>query len=279
MSAYAGPPISAFQGQIRGSSTLLRDHISKEMNELNLERCRCIPKLTPGADWRVLQEIIQQHPERTLYKVRCTATHRFYAWCPLLACFAETTYSAAACRLDIPDLIGMIPQNDALSCSHINGTYVGCSSGRLAEPLFEGHAWYHTAHSCRNNAQVRGVIVKERSVQTAQGHEGMQKCCAGALQGQPLVPWCLPNTADRHNGWRGLFGRLDYDGHFPTSVTDPQPMGKVKPVLIPLLDKPSALSVPLTRETCPSMTLMLQELQLVSRTVLQEQAVSPQSVY
>ena len=94
------------------------------MNELNLERCRCIPKLTPGADWRVLQEIIEQHPERTLYKVRCTATHRFYAWCPLLAYFAETTYFAAACRLDIPDLIGMIPQNDTLSCSHINGTYV-----------------------------------------------------------------------------------------------------------------------------------------------------------
>ena len=63
-----------------------------------------------------------------------------------------------------------------------------------------------------------------------QGHEGRHKCCVGALQGQPLVPWCLPNTADRHNGWRGLFGRLDYDGHFPTSVTDPQPMGKVKPV-------------------------------------------------
>ncbi len=48
-----------------------------------------------------------------------------------------------------------------------------------------------------------------------------------AVQGQPLVPWCLPNTAQRHNGWRGLFGRLDYQGHFPTSVTDPQPMGKV----------------------------------------------------
>lgn len=32
---------------------------------------------------------------------------------------------------------------------------------------------------------------------------------------------------DRHNGWRGLFGRLDLNGHFPTSTTDPQPMGKV----------------------------------------------------
>lgn len=47
------------------------------------------------------------------------------------------------------------------------------------------------------------------------------------FKGQPLVPWCLPNTADRHNGWRGLFGRLDWAGHFPTSTTDPQPMGKV----------------------------------------------------
>jgi len=43
----------------------------------------------------------------------------------------------------------------------------------------------------------------------------------------PLVPPCLPNTAARHNGWRGLYGRLDLDGHFPTSTTDPQPMGKV----------------------------------------------------
>uniref|UniRef100_A0A803KRA2 DNA (cytosine-5-)-methyltransferase n=1 Tax=Chenopodium quinoa TaxID=63459 RepID=A0A803KRA2_CHEQI len=41
-----------------------------------------------------------------------------------------------------------------------------------------------------------------------------------------LVPWCLPNTAERHNQWKGLFGRLDWEGNFPTSITDPQPMGK-----------------------------------------------------
>ena len=57
------------------------------------------------------------------------------------------------------------------------------------------------------------------------------------LQGQPLVPWCLPNTADRHNGWRGLFGRLDWAGHFPTSTTDPQPMGKVGQVFHPDQDR------------------------------------------
>lgn len=42
-----------------------------------------------------------------------------------------------------------------------------------------------------------------------------------------LVPWCLPNTAERHNQWKGLFGRLDWEGYFQTSITDPQPMGKV----------------------------------------------------
>ncbi|KAF5825508.1 S-adenosyl-L-methionine-dependent methyltransferase [Dunaliella salina] len=42
---------------------------------------------------------------------------------------------------------------------------------------------------------------------------------------------------DRHNGWRGLFGRLDLHGHFPTSTTDPQPMGKVGQVFHPTQDR------------------------------------------
>ena len=66
----------------------------------------------------------------------------------------------------------------------------------------------------------------------------MQRSSRGvAVQGQALVPWCLPNTADRHNGWRGLFGRLNWRGHFPTSVTDPQPMGKVGQVFHPDQDR------------------------------------------
>lgn len=52
-----------------------------------------------------------------------------------------------------------------------------------------------------------------------------------------MVPWCLPNTAERHNNWRGLFGRLDENGHFPTSTTDPQPMGKVGQVFHPDQDR------------------------------------------
>ena len=65
----AGPPVSAFQKGIRGRATVLRDHICKEMNALNLERCRCIPKNVPGADWRVLQQIVAQDPSREKYEV------------------------------------------------------------------------------------------------------------------------------------------------------------------------------------------------------------------
>ncbi|KAK7314847.1 hypothetical protein VNO77_33375 [Canavalia gladiata] len=106
---YQNDPASWFQKKIRGDMVVLTDHISKEMNELNLIRCQKIPK-RPGADWR-----------------------------------------------DLPD------------------EKIKLSTGQVVD----------------------------------------------------LIPWCLPNTAKRHNQWKGLFGRLDWQGNFPTSITDPQPMGKV----------------------------------------------------
>ncbi|BBN15236.1 DNA (cytosine-5)-methyltransferase 1 [Marchantia polymorpha subsp. ruderalis] len=106
---YTEPAQSWFQMHTRGKTDVLTDHISKEMNELNLIRCQRIPK-RPGADWR-----------------------------------------------DLP------------------AEKIKLSTGQLVD----------------------------------------------------LIPWCLPNTAARHNQWKGLFGRLDWDGNFPTSITDPQPMGKV----------------------------------------------------
>jgi len=41
-----------------------------------------------------------------------------------------------------------------------------------------------------------------------------------------VIPWCLPHTGNRHNHWAGLYGRLDWDGFFSTTVTNPEPMGK-----------------------------------------------------
>lgn len=67
--AFAGPAISAFQRRVRGEEAILRDHICKEMNALNFERCCCIPKNQPGADWRVLQEIVDRDPSRAKFQV------------------------------------------------------------------------------------------------------------------------------------------------------------------------------------------------------------------
>ncbi|XP_014214363.1 DNA (cytosine-5)-methyltransferase 1 [Copidosoma floridanum] len=52
-------------------------------------------------------------------------------------------------------------------------------------------------------------------------------------QDNTLIPWCLPHTANRHNNWAGLYGRIEWDGFFSTTITNPEPMGKQGRVLHP----------------------------------------------
>lgn len=70
----------------------------------------------------------------------------------------------------------------------------------------------------------------------------MRGVCSCATGGQcdpmdrqfnTLIPWCLPHTGNRHNHWAGLYGRLEWDGYFSTTVTNPEPMGKQGRVLHP----------------------------------------------
>lgn len=70
--AYTTEAQTAFQRGIRGETSVLRDHICKKLNELNMERCRCIPKNVPGADWRTLQEIVKADPAREQFQVMLT---------------------------------------------------------------------------------------------------------------------------------------------------------------------------------------------------------------
>ncbi|XP_076247573.1 DNA (cytosine-5)-methyltransferase PliMCI [Calliopsis andreniformis] len=68
---------------------------------------------------------------------------------------------------------------------------------------------------------------------------GVCSCCAGKScdpmdrQYNTLIPWCLPHTGNRHNHWAGLYGRLEWDGFFGTTITNPEPMGKQGRVLHP----------------------------------------------
>lgn len=72
---YKDEPVSWFQKKIRGDTAVLIDHISKEMNELNLIRCQKIPK-RPGADWRDLpDEKVHLSANFTRWSVYLTGIH------------------------------------------------------------------------------------------------------------------------------------------------------------------------------------------------------------
>ena len=53
-----------------------------------------------------------------------------------------------------------------------------------------------------------------------------KSCDPSDKQFGTLIPWCLPHTGNRHNHWAGLYGRLEWNGYFSTTVTNPEPMGK-----------------------------------------------------
>ncbi|XP_054016177.1 DNA (cytosine-5)-methyltransferase 1-like isoform X1 [Hylaeus anthracinus] len=80
---------------------------------------------------------------------------------------------------------------------------------------------------------------KKAGMSTTGAYRGVCICCTGKpcdptdRQFNTLIPWCLPHTGNRHNHWAGLYGRLEWDGFFGTTITNPEPMGKQGRVLHP----------------------------------------------
>lgn len=71
-------------------------------------------------------------------------------------------------------------------------------------------------------------------------------CDPADRQFNTLIPWCLPHTGNRHNHWAGLYGRLEWDGFFSTTVTNPEPMGKQVQHVGPNTSKQRVLTLSLT---------------------------------
>ncbi|XP_060107963.1 DNA (cytosine-5)-methyltransferase 1 [Heteronotia binoei] len=85
----------------------------------------------------------------------------------------------------------------------------------------------YTHHDKKNGRSSSGAL---RGVcSCAEG----KPCDPADRQFNTLIPWCLPHTGNRHNHWAGLYGRLEWDGFFSTTVTNPEPMGKQGRVLHP----------------------------------------------
>ncbi|XP_047387721.1 DNA (cytosine-5)-methyltransferase 1 isoform X2 [Sciurus carolinensis] len=98
---------------------------------------------------------------------------------------------------------------------------VRLTDGTLAKKL------RYTYHDKKNGRSSSGAL---RGVCSCV--EG-RACDPSARQFNTLIPWCLPHTGNRHNHWAGLYGRLEWDGFFSTTVTNPEPMGKQGRVLHP----------------------------------------------
>lgn len=98
---------------------------------------------------------------------------------------------------------------------------VRLSDGNKTKKLRYTHHDKRNGKSC--TGELRGVC------SCAEGNP----CDPMHRQFNTIVPWCLPHTGNRHNHWAGLYGRLEWDGFFSTTVTNPEPMGKQGRVLHP----------------------------------------------
>lgn len=87
---YGGEPISWFQKKIRGNTIALNDHISKEMNELNLIRCQRIPK-RPGCDWHDL-------PDEKVNAIYLAVAFTSFCALPYIPCISGMLTVMSVCR-------------------------------------------------------------------------------------------------------------------------------------------------------------------------------------
>nr|CAD7585555.1 unnamed protein product [Timema genevievae] len=202
---YKNCRISPFQKQMRGNSKILHDHETKSLSRLCQERIKNIPKKS-GADWRDLPNIEIKNKDGLLHHV-CDG-------CGLLYLHTNTTeYHLNSLTivlievhlLDKKDLSGIVDQ-------------------------FAQQKSRQYKYGKDQNGIMRGVC------SCADGKVN-ESCNINDRQFNTLIPWWLPHTAERNNNFAGVYGRLDWEDHFSTTLTKPNPQGKQGRVLHPQEDR------------------------------------------
>ena len=115
----------------------------------------------------------------------------------------------------------LIPTKQGADWRDLPNKVVQLSDGTKTQKLEYNH--HDTACGYGPNGSFRGVCP------CANG----KQCNPADKQTNTLIPWGLPHTSNRHNNWAGLYGRVEWDGFFSTTVTNPEPMGKQGRVLHP----------------------------------------------
>ena len=183
------PPLPQLRGSGTSSETpLLLDHMCKPLSQLVEARMKHIPT-APGSDWRLLPNISVRLGDGTWTKKLWDHT----------------------IDNDIPS-----PPPSFWPEKNFVLFYTSSYLNYLSFPFSREYNYHDIRNGRSKQGHLRGVCP------CASG----EPCDSIDRQHNTLIPWCLPHTANRHNQWAGLYGRLEWDGFFSTTVTNPEPMGK-----------------------------------------------------
>ena len=194
--SYKGEARSNFQKKIRKGSEVLRDHVTKNMAPLIEARFELIPT-APGSDWRDL---------------------------PNKAMTLKDGSTVKKLRYEFEDI-----KNGRSSTGAKRGV-CGCMEGGKCDPADKQdrtlipwclpHTSARSAILCINISCLTPCVLLEYLY-------SCNNLCIAIVYLYSNVLCC------RHNQWAGLYGRVEWDGFFSTTITNPEPMGKQGRVLHP----------------------------------------------
>ena len=77
------------------------------------------------------------------------------------------------------------------------------------------------------------VDKRRKYVCRCQAGDRNKKCDNSDKQENTLIPWSFLHTKAKNGGWKGVYGRLDWDGVFKTTLTNPSPTSQQGRVIHP----------------------------------------------
>lgn len=120
--------------------------------------------------------------------------------------------------------IERIPMQPGADWRDLPNVAVTLADGRVIKKLQYAFKDVKTKDAAGDSDGLRGVCACA-SDRDCNSYESRQE--------NTLIPWCLVHTAHKNYQWSGLYGRLDWHGYFPTTVTNPEPISKQGLVLHP----------------------------------------------
>ncbi|KAG2242456.1 hypothetical protein Bca52824_095705 [Brassica carinata] len=143
------------------------------------------------------------------------------------AAVRSTQYGAPFRSITVKDTINDLPPIENGE-SETNREY-GADPVSWFQKKIRGNMFVLTDHICKEMDETNLIRCKNIPKTPGADWRDLQNLKKKLSSGKmvDMIPAWLRNKAKTHNGWKGIFGRLDMEGSFATSITDPRPMGMV----------------------------------------------------